>query len=102
MGASQGSSSSKRCASARTPTTAAGAQRSVGPLPLCRTTSHKPTRCLLQKNSRKCFDSADWALSKGGNAVELPAEQHMDSLPVRIQPPTTPVMPRRLSNLGGS
>ena len=61
---------------------------------------HRPARPRKQKSSsKKCFDSADWALAKEGRQCEEPLEAPIESLPHKLQP-TTPVLPRRHSNLG--
>ncbi|KAK9802948.1 hypothetical protein WJX72_005992 [[Myrmecia] bisecta] len=70
----------------------------------------KPKQQLLNKrNSRKCFDSADYALAaqaqREGRPLEAPLgvlglEQPIESLQPKLQP--SPVPARRLSNLGDS
>jgi hypothetical protein len=59
-----------------------------------------PTDCpTVQKSSKKCFDSADWALAKEGRQSEEALQQPIETLPIKLQP-TTPMVPRRHSNLG--
>jgi len=61
---------------------------------------------LLQKAGRKCFDSADWALSKAeGRSPEavgsVSTPQATEALPIkRLEPPQdNPLGARKLSNL---
>lgn len=53
--------------------------------------------------SRKRFDSADWAMKKAEcPSLELPGEceSPIEDLPAVLQPPETPLISRRSSNLG--
>ena len=70
-----------------------------------------PVSCVLQKQSKKCFDSADWQMQKqkqGSSPQSEPTladmlglrEGSTEILPAKFAP--LPVPPRRLSNLGDS
>lgn len=62
----------------------------------------KPKKHLLAKrSSRKCFDSAEWAMAKEGKAIEdlIPDETPIDQLPAKLEPSPTP--PKRRSTLDG-
>ena len=62
-----------------------------------------PKKHLLHKrqSSRKHFDSADWAMKmEGAPSAELVLEQQDEPLPAVLQPPLTPTVSRRMSNLG--
>ena len=67
--------------------------------------------CVPQKQSKKCFDSADWQMQKqkqGSRPQSEPTladmlglrEGSTEILPAKMAP--MPVPPRRLSNLGDS
>eukprot|EP00887_Chlorella_sp_A99_P007168 scaffold2.g7168.t1 len=65
-----------------------------------------PRKHVLAKRAGSCrrhFDSADWAMKiEGAAAAEgaLPGEPPVEALPAVLQPPLSPTVSRRLSNLG--